>query len=132
MNYLLWALGALAIGLGIGMQWFFWTGSDLPALSAFRRRTTFIRRTFANALIVGVGLVLFAIPAAHDQRWQLIALSAIVALLLVVMVLAAWDWIAINVALRNDRDNQFHEQLRAELLDLQKLAKTTSEKSEPV
>ena len=64
-------------------------------------------------------MVLFAIPAAQDQRWQLVALSAIVGLLLVVLGLACWDWLAINMALRRGRDREFNEQLRAELMELQ-------------
>jgi hypothetical protein len=119
MNTVIWLLGALAISVGLSFQWMFWTGSDLPELSAFGRRITFIRRSFANSLIVGVGLVLFAIPAAQDQRWQLVALSAIVGLLLVVLGLACWDWLAINMALRRGRDREFHEQLRAELMEIQ-------------
>ena len=119
MNTVIWLLGALAISVGLSFQWMFWTGSDLPELSAFGRRITFIRRSFANSLIVGVGLVLFAITAAQDQRWQLVALSAIVGLLLVVLGLACWDWLAINMALRRGRDREFHEQLRAELMELQ-------------
>jgi amino acid transporter len=119
MNLVLWLLGSLAILLGLGFQWLFWAGNDLPELSRFRRRTTFIRRTAANMLIIAVGLVLFAIPAAQDLRWQMVALSAIVALLMVVLVLAMWDWVAINMAIRSSRDTLFHEQLRSELLEIQ-------------
>jgi amino acid transporter len=119
MNVILWLLGSMAIFLGLAFQWLFWTGSDLPELSRFRRGTTFIRRTFANTLIVVVGLVLFAIPAAQDQRWQLVALSAIVALLMVVLVLAMWDWIAINMAVRRSRDSLLQDKLRSELLEIQ-------------
>lgn len=122
MNLVLWLLGSLAILLGLGFQWLFWTGSDLPELSKFRRGTTFIRRTSANMLIIAVGLVLFAIPAAQDVRWQMVALSAIVALLMVVLVLATWDWVAINMAIRSSRDTVFHEQLRSELLEIQAAA----------
>ena len=119
MNGILWSLGTIAIFLGLAFQWVFWSGSDLPELSKFGRGTTFIRRSFANALIVAVGLVLFAIPAAEDQRWQLVAFSAIVALLMVVLVLAFWDWIAINMAVRRGRDAAFHSQLKAEMLEIQ-------------
>lgn len=119
MNLVLWLLGSLAIFLGLTFQWLFWTGKDLPELSRFRRGTTLIRRTSANMLIVAVGLVLFAIPAAQDLRWQMVALSAIVALLMVVLVLAMWDWVAINMAVRSTRDTLLHEQLRAELLEIQ-------------
>lgn len=119
MNLVLWLLGSMAIFLGLGFQWLFWTGSDLPELSRFRRGTTFIRRTSANMLIIAVGLVLFAIPAAQDLRWQMVALSAIVGLLMVVLVLALWDWIAINMAVRSTRDSLLHEQLRSELLQIQ-------------
>lgn len=121
MNGILWSLGTVAIFLGLAFQWVFWSGSDLPELSKFGRGTTFIRRSFANALIVAVGLVLFAIPAAEDQRWQLVAFSAVVGLLMVVLVLAFWDWIAINVAVRRGRDAAFHSQLKAELLEIQAL-----------
>ncbi len=122
MNLVLWLLGSMAIFLGLGFQWLFWTGSDLPELSRFRRGTTFIRRTSANMLIIAVGLVLFAIPAAQDLRWQMVALSAIVGLLMVVLVLALWDWIAINMAVRSTRDSLLHEQLRSELLQIQAAA----------
>lgn len=122
MNLVLWLLGSMAIFLGLGFQWLFWTGSDLPELSRFRRGTTFIRRTSANMLIIAVGLVLFAIPAAQDLRWQMVALSAIVGLLMVVLVLALWDWIAINMAVRSTRDSLLHEQLRSELLQIQAVA----------
>ncbi|MBL8890584.1 MAG: hypothetical protein JNL67_11455 [Planctomycetaceae bacterium] len=129
MNVILWLLGSLAIGLGLGFQWLFWSGSDLPELSRFGRGTTFIRRTFANTLIVVVGLVLFAIPAAQDQRWQLVALSAIVALLMVVLVLAMWDWVAINIAVRRGRDAMLHDQLKSELLEIQAAAQRRKEEN---
>lgn len=129
MNVILWLLGSLAIALGLGFQWLFWSGSDLPELSRFSRGTTFIRRTFANTLIVVVGLVLFAIPAAEDQRWQLVALSAIVALLMVVLVLAMWDWIAINIAVRRGRDAVLHDQLKSELLEIQAAAQRRKEQN---
>jgi len=123
MNLVMWSLGSLAITLGLVFQWVFWTGADLPELSAFGRRITFIRRSFTNALIIGIGLVLFAIPAAQDQRWQLVALSAIVAFLMVVLVLAAWDWLAINFAVRRGRDRAFHDQLRDEMEQIQQAAR---------
>ncbi|MDP1564530.1 MAG: hypothetical protein Q8M16_24380 [Pirellulaceae bacterium] len=129
MNLVLWLLGSLAIFLGLAFQWLFWTGTDLPELSRFRRGTTLIRRTSANMLIVAVGLVLFAIPAAQDLRWQMVALSAIVALLMVVLVLAMWDWVAINMAVRSTRDTLLHEQLRAELLEIQAEAQQRKEQA---
>lgn len=129
MNLVLWLLGSMAIFLGLTFQWLFWTGQDLPELSRFRRGTTLIRRTSANMLIVAVGLVLFAIPAAQDLRWQMVALSAIVALLMVVLVLAMWDWVAINMAVRSTRDTVLHEQLRAELLEIQAEAQQRKEQA---
>lgn len=118
-NHLIWVLGGITILLGLGLQWFFWTGSDLPELSSFGRKITFIRRTFANVLLVSVGLVLFAVPAAQDTRWQAIALCAIIGFLVVVFVLAAWDLISMRWALVRDRDRTYHRKLKAEMDRLQ-------------
>lgn len=115
MNYWLWGLGTFTILLGLGLQWVFWSGSDLPELSNFSRTITFIRRTFANALIVGTGLILFAIPAAQDRRWQLIALCAIIGFLVVVFLLATWDLIAMRWAISRDQNRAYQRRLKAEL-----------------
>jgi len=122
MNYLIWGLGSLAIAFGLGFQWIFWSGFDLPELSNYGRRITFIRRSFANLLIVGIGLILFAIPASTDDRWRLTALSCIVALLLVVLLLAAWDWVSINIAVRQGRDRAYHDKLKQEFAAIQEAA----------
>lgn len=119
MNYALWGLGSLSIIVGLGFQWVFWTGFDLPELSLFSRRITFIRRSFANALIVAIGLILFAIPASQDQRWQLTALGGIVSLLLVVLVLATWDWVSMNIAVRQGRNRDYHDRLKKEFAEIQ-------------
>ena len=115
MNYALWGLGSFSILLGLGLQWLFWTGFDLPELSNFGRKITFIRRTFANVLFISIGLVMFAIPAAEDGRWQAIALCAIIGFLMVTFLLATWDLIAMRWAMGRDRDRSYHRELKAEL-----------------
>lgn len=129
MNYTLWGLGSAAIFTGLFLQWVFWSGFDLPELSNFARKITFIRRTFANVLIVSVGLVLFAIPASQDRRWQLIALCAIIGFLLVVFLLAAWDLASMRWAMIRDRDRTNHENLKAELEKYQSEFRQSEENS---
>lgn len=115
MNYALWGLGTLSIFVGLVLQWVFWTGFDLPELSSFGRKITFVRRTFTNVLFIAIGLVLFAIPAAHDRLWQLIALCAIIGFAVVVFLLATWDLIAMRWAMVRDRDRTYHRELKAEM-----------------